>query len=111
MPQTTRERYERERADLLRLAATFKRRHHYMSRNRDGAYSATDLNLALFAADVATSLAQHITELMEKPKIKVRNPEKHNLSHLQWYEQAEREDIFQGEAEDRKNLIAAWCSS
>lgn len=111
MPQTTRERYEREQADLLRLAATFKRRHHYMSRNRDGAYSSTDLELALFAADVATSLARHIAELMEKPKIKVRDPQKHNLSHLQWYEQATREDILQGEAEDYKNLVAAWRSS
>lgn len=174
--------YELERQKLAHLAAAFRRRHQYMCRNRDGAYSSTEINMALFASDTALSLAEHLGDLIvridEKHKAEQRyaercrigemwehyhyvlgqpgdlrmlietdgrdaleilqesefkeilwkkegydprldkeveeraekaathrNPWKHQVSHLKWYENASREDIMRGEDEDYANLI------
>lgn len=118
MPVSPQERHAREQADLKRLANVFRRRHHYMCRNRDGSYSNTDLNLALFAADVALRLAEYSGQLMlqarEKQRLRIagtpeksKEPWKHEALHLTWYENAERQDIMHGEAEDYRNLLSA----
>jgi hypothetical protein len=70
-----------EHALLKDLAARFRRRHHYMCRNRDNEYSVRDLTLALFAADTADQLAQHTETLLKRLDDKDRADKRYKMRY------------------------------
>ncbi len=55
-----------ERTSWTETAARFRRRHHYMSNNRDGAYSAQDLALTRFSSEIADILAKCCADGIKK---------------------------------------------
>lgn len=104
MPRLTeKERLALEEEQLKRLAATLRRRQHYMYRNRSGDYSIQDLCLIQFAFETAESLASRLHECLPKKLPKIPD----HKSFLASNEQAIREDIVSGEDQDFRNLIQA----